>query len=296
MDHLSYATSQDYDESIQMMEEYSAPERSDSFDFVMVEIEADDEIMTQGSFDYCDDEFSTLSDHHGFMEDLSESVLEVPDVLMRDLDDAHAAAKLVGIDEVAFQHHDEAATSSSLKTDQCSSTSSVVSVEEVEKEKKPSPRKVSIGGEMDDVEANHGIQLSSTRAAATDCKSQDAPAPSLKSETKDHSFKSGQANFSMGSDATNTGPTSICRTSNKKRRKKLKLMKKEQARASAARQLAAKNSESTNSRTTASSATSKASKATAKSRSKTATTNIAVACATETMAAYRGELLLRGIK
>ncbi|KAL3906450.1 MAG: hypothetical protein SGARI_004003 [Bacillariaceae sp.] len=286
--------------------ELGVPEHNDSFDFVMIEADdgALDEIMIpdhddsddddDDSYDYCEDACPMLSDDLGVDDDNSlsgslidmkdDAILTVPEILMKDLEEAHASAKLVQIDDSASPDHDESMATSPSKAGQYSSASSVVSVEnEQEKSTTSSPTKKMV---------ESAVLLSSFHL-----EEEETQQPGSANRTgKAESVVDSTANFSMG---TTTPSTSISRTSNKKRRKRLKMMKKAQAAACAAQHLAEKQREMA-AATSASSSKQQAGtakKATKSSRySSKKVANIAVACATETMAAYRKELLVRGIK
>ena len=220
-------------------------------DFVMIEdtdhMSLDDhDDDDDDSYDYCEDAYSLVTteqsddDASVTMElpDVQEDViLNVPSVLLKDLDEAHAAAKLCR----GGEHR--------------SIASSVVSV---------TPDSMEI--EQPEPSSSAGKKKGSKSSTAT--RMEDA---------KPHA----------------TGSTS--RTSNKKRRKQLKLMKKAKAAAAAARQLEEKARAATATVSKPSESSSKAStmkknKAPG-ARSSKKVANIAVACATETLASYRQELL-----
>jgi hypothetical protein len=304
------------------MRNLSIPETIDSFDFVL--IEADDGIFREmnkredgaddDSYDYCVDAFSMHScgedSEDKTLIDMRDSVLSVPDTIMNNLDDAHAAAKLVKFDE------DEApsgplggeesfiSTLPTKKSDPYSSSSSVVSMEEEDGEDS-SPKK-------------HGRDSSSAFLATKYYDkleemgnplrfSVDATVASTESHPEtngenDHEQCAGDVDPST---STNEGKHSTNRISNKKRRKKLKMLKKAQAAASAAKKLSENKRHGTTTISSQSKSSSKKcktpiqqqSEATQKAKPRTSKKigNIAVACAKETIAAYREELLLRSI-
>jgi hypothetical protein len=289
----------------------SLPEKNDSFDFVL--IEADEGIFHENfmmmdhgsdddddSYDYCEDACSMFSHGEdsssasGLLMDMKESVLSVPDVLMKDLDEAHAAAKLVQFDDDAAPQEGYSSfttSSSAKKSDHYSSASSVVSMDEDDDEDSSSPKNV----RSNDSSIFHAAKKDGIMDEEM-IPSLPPPAPSILA-TKDLENHPGKASGATDLSATaKEGASSISRTSNKKRRKKLKMLKKAQAAASAAIKLA-ENDQPTGS-AKKSKATLQPNQATqkAKSRLSKKASNIAVACATETMAAYREELMLRGIK
>jgi hypothetical protein len=289
------------------------------FDFVLVDHEEScfDDSEDDDSYDYCDDcsmlscseqdmeQGNAMSDSFDISSGMKESILTVPDVLMKDLDEAHAAAKLVTIDDMAD-------STGGQRADHYSTASSVISIEEEDNDEKPF-----IAGLVE--LANKLANPSIGEGLASPCKEQ--PGSGALNEEKqasgpsparvNHEGKIGQTAAASAFAETigncrndeNTKATgSLSRTSNKKRRKKLKLMKKAQAAANAANQLAGKHCDATGSAPplTSSFSSKPASKAAAvahsKMRSSKKVSNVAVACATETMAAYRQELILRGIK
>ena len=281
-------------------------------DFVMVDADEDgSEYMTDDdddddeSYDYCEDACSMLSNnstsrhHHqdltGSLVCMKDSILTVPDVLMRDLDEAHAAARLV-------QFHDDTIEDSKVpgssreprSSDHYSSASSVVSMEDESSSSPPTEQMAESTCLEDSSKTNTSVEPK--EPAKTKAK------PAQK-EIKVHTFSIGvSTKKDESTNSKGTGSMSgMSRTSNKKRRKKLKMLKKAQAAANAAQQLAEKAQEAETTETTEPGTSSKQlvqeqQKAKLRSSNTKKVTNIAVACATETMAAYRNELLSRGIK
>jgi len=209
------------------------------------------EINDDDSYDYCEDVFSQ-GEQFADSDDDDDSVasrlcdnkdsiiISVPSGLMKDLDEAHAAAALARVSDVS-----EMVESASVSTKD-------TPVQEPEESDDASIQKTS----MDD-----------TR-------------PSEAPKTNE------QADSKAAAAAAAIAANNLSRASNKKRRKKLKLMKKAQAAANAAEALAA--------RTAAMSKIHQAKKIIPASTSRTTSrkvANIAVACARETMATYRQEVL-----
>ncbi|KAG7356158.1 hypothetical protein IV203_000844 [Nitzschia inconspicua] len=291
----------------------SVPETHDNFGFVL--IEADEGVLRDSympdyggqeghdddSYDYCEDACSVSSNDEdsssASLMDMKESILSVPDTLMKDLDEAHAAAKLVHFEDDVAQVGEGRSTSSfsPRKSDHYSSASSVVSMEEEDDEDSaPKNRKNDSSSSFHTTDSN-----------GMDEEMEDSPngsGPSLpvpNGVIKDHnSISTVQATLSMANSKEGTG--SMSRTSNKKRRKKLKMLKKAQAAASAATKLAEKSKNLSDAADTVSSKKTKGRQnhvaPKIKPRSPKKPSNIAVACATETMAAYRQELMVQGIK
>lgn len=297
----------------------SVAETGDSFDFVL--IEADEGLFDRNfimeqedgvdddddSYDYCEDACSMLSDEdsRGSAMDLKESLLSVPDVLMKDLDEAHAAAKLVQFDEDALaapqdgEGRSTTSLSSPKKADHYSSASSVISMED-DNEEDSSPKKQ---------ERENSSPFMPDQKEFVDEEMEDALAASASPPTSSVGVSERQQKSGNPTDSTTVtkeGTGSMSRTSNKKRRKKLKVLKKAQAAASAATKLAEKTQGRTGTSPHGAAVdSSKKSKASqiiqtaapnTRARSSKKVSNIAVACATETMAAYRQELSVRGIK
>ena len=281
--------------------------RDDDFDFVLVDHQEghlDDENSDgddDDSYDYCDDcsMLSSGSEQQMEHEDelsgsleisspamgMKDSILTVPDMLMRDLDEAHAAAKLVKMDDSV----DLSGIAGLVHSEPSHETSSVIS-------------------EVDEGSCN-GIETTTKEVddSSRNMEHQRTKPSELSSKPDKNKMVNGGEKticFAFSSNAFNmNGAASTSRTSNKKRRKKLKLQKKAQAAANAAQQLAEKQSENMSVASTPMTSTSKPSKAgqnvlapKSKLRSSKKVANIAVACATETMASYRQELNLRGIK
>jgi hypothetical protein len=291
----------DDDSKIMLGENDKQPTSIEFCDFVMVDADEDgSEYMTDDdddeSYDYCEDACSMLSntttnhDLTGSLVCMKDSILTVPDVLMRDLDEAHAAARLV-------QFHDDTADEDSKvpgssrepprSSDHYSSASSVVSMEDESSSSPPLAQVVESKCLEDSGKNNTSVEPKEP------AKTQANPA---QNEINSHIFSIGVTTKKDGS-TNSKGTGSMSRTSNKKRRKKLKMIKKAQAAASATQQLAekAREAETTEAVTSLKQLPQQQQKTKLRSSNKKMT-NIAVACATETMAAYREELLLRGIK
>lgn len=205
------------------------------------------------SYDHCDDVFTndeedvdeTGSLYSDPVEAQEHLILKVPSGLMKDLDEAHAAAKLAQIQEPDLVDEEEP---------------EVLAAEE----ELTSPDIIPAGN--DDSSLYQKTEISETAVE---------PKNSRKNKTRE-SVASNQ-------------PNNLSRASNKKRRKKLKLLKKAQAAASAANALSTK--------ALASAATSKPKekvlekKLVAPTRgSSRKVSNVAVACARQSIAAYRKEM------
>lgn len=208
------------------------------------------EMNDDDSYDYCDDAFSQ-GEPFADSDDDDNSVasrscdnkdsiiISVPSGLMKDLDEAHAAAALARVSDVS-----ELIDSPSVSTKD-------TPVQEPE--------------ESDDVSIQKTI--------ADNTKPLEASTSDARAEAKATAEDAIAAN-------------NLSRASNKKRRKKLKLMKKAQAAANAAEALAT--------RTAAMSKMHHPKKIIPATTSRTTSrkvANIAVACARETMASYRQEVL-----
>lgn len=208
------------------------------------------------SYDYCDDiPVERNADDHG--DDLtigSNGNSTIPSVLMKDLDEAHAAAELAQIPAL-----------------------------ELSEESLPSSSDSSVA--PDGKAADEKEAVEECLPAAME---QPVESVALVGKTKSSHKSTKKSNLLPQSQP----PTNLSRASNKKRRKKLKLMKKAQAAANAAQALS----------TRAMAKSSSAAKGKAKSTPKKNTgaarasskrvANIAVACARETMATYRKEMMM----
>jgi len=194
-----------------------------------------DDICTHGEDDDDDDSVATLESEPAPKDDF---FLSVPSGLMKDLDEAHAAAKLA-----------------------CSSSALGVCTEDS-----------SLAEEMQDIPKSVSSSILKPSMGALDVEVTVA-APTTKSQPK--------------VPTTTTSAINLSRASNKKRRKQLKLVKKAQAAASAAQALSA--------RAAANAKISKGKKIAASPVSSSLgsrkVANYAVACALETMASYRKEVL-----
>lgn len=205
------------------------------------------------SYDHCQDVFSddeevdeTESLYSESVETQEQLILTVPSGLMKDLDEAHAAAELARIQEPDLV--DEAVEPFSSK----------VAGAEVIAGQTPETEQVS--------ECEKPTEPEST-AAQTASRKNKASSPALQVSTN----------------------CTLSRASNKKRRKKLKLLKKAQAAASANQALSTKNLANTPvSKTKVKANVKKLPVPTRGSSRKVA--NVAVACARQTMATYRKEM------
>jgi hypothetical protein len=301
---------------------WSVPETNDSFDFVI--IEADEGIFVENhkthdgrdrdddSYDYCEDAMSMYSYGEDSSDicvlDMKDSALSVPDVLMKDLDEAHAATKLVTFDEDHISLDGEGRFISfppTRKSDQYSSASSVVSREDDDGEDS-SPKKHERDSSSSCFAAKyHGIfeEMEILPVRSSDDAKMTSTESQMEMTGEDHHDRSpGDTDPSA---STKKGKCSTSRTSNKKRRKKLRMLKKAQAAASAATTLTKNKPQGTTNSTSTSKVASKKAKSRiqqsqvtqkAKSRTIKKLGNMAVACATETIAAYRDELILQDIK
>lgn len=216
-----------HSESMIMPSIISEIHATESEDYIMVQIDDEmrDDLSDDDSYDYCDDVYSVHSSGGQTPSICSEangSVLTVSSVLLKDLDEAHAAAELAQIRDSEDQTVD---TSISVAKSQPESECQV---------KKTGAKK-------------------QTPASGTE------------------------------------KPISLSRTSNKKRRKQLKLLKKAQASANAAKSLSEKTAKaSASSAGLPRKSATKAKKSTTNSRSKKVHPH--VACATEILVAHREEL------
>jgi hypothetical protein len=204
------------------------------------------------SYDYCydvcpngedDDDENSVASLESEAAHKDNFFLSVPSGLMKDLDDAHRAAKLACSSCEGGGRGED----SSLKDDR----------EDLQKATKPVENKAS----TDEL----ALEIITTMT------------PRTKTQTKVATAAAAAANLS--------------RASNKKRRKQLKLVKKAQAAASAAQTLSA--------RAAANSKANKGKKVAASPTSSSLTSrkvaNLAVACALETMASYRKEVLCSSV-
>jgi hypothetical protein len=214
---------------------------AESEDFILVQQpdEVRDDLSDDDSYDYCEDVFSehSMGQSMSICSEATETlilkdiVLTVPSILLKDLDEAHAAAELAQIPDL---EQSEASVASSSENDNTEM--------DLDPEKVP--------------------------------KSATSPQPP----------------------ATGTNPPAVTmsRASNKKRRKQLKLTKKALAATNATKALSGKAREMT---VILMSPPKKApktkSKSSSTSRPSKKVANIAVSCATETLATYREELLCK---
>lgn len=211
----------------------------------------DSEINDDDSYDYCEDAFSQgepFADNDDddnsvtsrSCDNKDSIIISVPSGLMKDLDEAHAAAELA-----RGSHGSELIESASVST-------------------KDTPVQ----------EPEESLVVSNEKTIIDDPKPLEAPKSNARAESQ------------AAAEAAAIAANNLSRASNKKRRKKLKLMKKAQAAANAAETLAA--------RTAAMSKLHQTKKIIPASSSRTTSrkvANIAVACARETMATYRQEVL-----
>jgi hypothetical protein len=228
------------------------PPEYTSFD--LMEQDEDDD-----SYDYCEDFYSVVSAEEQSLSGCSEMVVEydhnhndskhddviftVPSVLLKDLDDAHAAAKLAQIPD--SEQRSDASTFSGARS----------SIHDLS------------GMDVDARDETMG-EARDSQNGADQPNHQDHDVYNLKLTTK------------------------LSRCSNKKRRKKLKLMKKAVAASTAALALSDRGASRPVAKSSPSPPTppkiKSAKPTTARSTKRVA--NIAVACATETLSSYREEL------
>ena len=200
----------------------------ESDDYIMVQMqhaeEMRDDLSDDESYDYCEDVYSIHSNGPttSICSDAYDSVLTVPSVLLKDLDEAHAAAALA----------------------------------------------------IQDSEEQKSVASSVTKGTVPSIANKD---------------KSGNMAQKKSENETSVKKITLSRTSNKKRRKQLKMLKKAQAAENAAKALADKAARSaTGSSSLKKNSSTKAKKATNNGRSKRVHPH--VACATQTLAAYREEV------
>lgn len=311
-------------------------------DFVVVSLQeslcsAEDDI-DDNSYDYCEDACSLLSsDEHGQdllydsleMTDsslhLKDSILTVPSVLMKDLDDAHAAASLTRITDLAVDNSSGSSLPSSLGSSEESKFPDEHHCDNVASFSSPPTDAVvkneflfsAIGGNVESptptyptsevVDCEKTIDSSTRRCESLESLSHDqeagtgveeeetvvrsevvvsiAPLPLVTTRTHQNAVNSSSV------DSLN-----ISRTSNKKRRKKLKLLKKAQAAASAAHKLSERSLETMKMTKAHAGGTypplqALRMRASPSRGSSKKIANIAVVCAKETMSAYREELM-----
>mmetsp|Transcript_104645 Transcript_104645/g.293272 ORF Transcript_104645/g.293272 Transcript_104645/m.293272 type:complete len:269 (+) Transcript_104645:179-985(+) len=212
------------------------------------------------SYDYCEDVFShgapdaddqsvtssIGSDDAGAQKD--NITLTVPFILMKDLDEAHAAAKLARVPRLSEEN----------------AASSTAADEEDTQDQEP------VGTET-------GSRGTPTRKEASGKTAASSGSKSTKTTRAEAEEK----------DSSSSVPTvNLSRTSNKKRRKKLKLMKKAQAATSAKQAIIGATSSSKTKKQVVASFPTSTTRGTSRK-----VANIAVACARETMASYRQEVL-----
>ncbi|MGK3733474.1 MAG: hypothetical protein ACI8RD_006098 [Bacillariaceae sp.] len=278
------------------------------------------------SYDYCDDARSVISSNEQEKEEedfesdsesdslsscsleisssttgrLKDSILTVVSVLMKDLDEAHEAAKLTQITDTDLD------TTEELENNSHESESSNFAAVEKDLEMPISEEKYSsVSSEM----KNKNDSLSSN--VTTLCLSSfQIPEKEANEEGKQHALMSPNVNavtFEIGKIDNNSSDNYVSttsRTSNKKRRKKLKLMKKAQAAATAAQKISDKkyqkeqaasspNSSSSFSKTFLQRSSSNSTKKYALMPSRCASkkvANFAVSCALESMSSYREDI------
>jgi hypothetical protein len=304
-------------------------------DFVVVTLSlssADDDV-DDNSYDYCEDACSLLSSdehEHGLLCDnlemtndslyLKDSILTLASVLMKDLDEAHAAASLTRIADIADH---SAGGSSSLGSSEELRRPDEHHCDCIRSFRPPT---------MDEVEENESYYSAvvdeeesptTTNASSEDVDCKKTPSSSTRTcESLSTLSSCGQdvgtvvAAGEKGRPETSTAPLplvttrtqqdpvnaskvdvlNISRTSNKKRRKKLRLLKKAQAAASAAHKLSERSLETlTMPKTTIGrnnpQQQSLRVRASSSRGSSKKIANIAVVCAKETMSAYREELM-----
>lgn len=300
-------------------------------DFVVVSLQESREFSCDDSdddsYDYCEDVYYVIPNRgngHASLSDsqeLKDSILTVPSVLMKDLDEAHAAATLAQISDFAdssaggtstlgsseeSKAHDEfdeqhCSDSASSEEGEIESYSSAVMDEEAP---------VSTGfssGHVVDCKKATSSSARSNESSFTSTSSDHlvgpgmetvesfTPKPSTSFTLTLVSIKNHQNACSLNKvdDGSN-----MSRTSNKKRRKQLKLLKKAQAAASAAHKLTERSCETMKLPIVTTAANhphlqqQKLRMRYSPSRgSSKKIANIAVVCAKETMSAYREELM-----
>jgi hypothetical protein len=218
-------------------------QRTELEDYILVDHAS--ELSDDDSYDYLEDMVSTQLPKQAAgtaCYDINRNplprdlVFSVPSVLMKDLDEAHAAAKLAQIAEPDQPNYESPEPSGKSEeetpADSKSETQNGAALVENEKSEK----------------RKEAEQESASKAALT-----------------------------------------MSRASNKKRRKKLKMTKKTQAAMNAAEALSRKPNQANSPSPTMPGKSPKQSQTTASRLNKTP--NLAVACATETLASYRQELL-----
>ena len=260
------------------MSEVEHTQRNDttsSDDYILVDHTSTD-FSDDDSYDYCDDvlplgtvasasdssivydddeddeEKGTHNNPHHPNRSLKDMILTVPCNLMKDLDEAHAAAELVTLTTESTPLSSEGKPSEKDHDDAPNSVSEkppvTIPMDEVSVMTTPEKRERSASGKDDELEA--------------------AP----------------------------KAPVMMSRASNKKRRKKLKMMKKAQAAQHAAEALKSRNVSTDDSSNTPKPSSGKKStkQATIMSSRSKKSTNLAVVCATQTLAAYKQELMKNG--
>eukprot|EP00536_Pseudo-nitzschia_multiseries_P004477 jgi/Psemu1/285124/fgenesh1_pg.74_\ len=297
-----------------------------NFDFVFIDknfegrISDDDSYDDGDSYDYCEDVYTILSNNgngQGNRDDcslltqasdddlstptsgLKDSILTLPSLLMKDLDEAHEAAKLIRItdpeeetdadsaqivdDKLTNERHDSQPSTSLISNENSSvgeiateESSSLVPMTKLEKAPIPTLWERSTGRTI--------IFLSSLQT--------DNVLPSTETVSRLLASKSNEKHSNEDNKSASNAITTS-RTSNKKRRKKLKMLKKTQAAAAAAERIQhqsafcqQKTSNKYQKRNVSSSPKKQASSRYASKK----VGNIAVSCAIETMATFRDEL------
>lgn len=234
----------------------------------------DNENDDDDSYDYCEDAFSHGSadaddqddDHSVDLTVGSESgdakdsiVITVPSVLMKDLDDAHAAAELARASDDSLEDNEGASAPD----------------EETSAEEPNAAPETQASAPSTSNKAEEKV-LEATQTTSTTENSVKHPSAAAKS-------------------TSSAPPVTLSRTSNKKRRKKLKLMKKAQAAANAAHLLSGRSVDGNNDKqANKGKKTTSPSAGPGRSASRKIA-NIAVVCARETMASYRHEVLCSGM-
>jgi hypothetical protein len=298
---------------------------------LVTDVDADDDrelLNVDESYDYCDDVFSRHTqddedcDDDGDLDDDDDiangdlmkdsAILPLPPRLMRSLDDAHAAAK-AAINRSSDLLADSSAGESTIMTVSGSVTisgaagSSVLHSNNQSQEGEDDGCGDGLEEDKRDKKVNEPSTTGDENKTLDDNKVVGSPAdspsqevlPSSEDSARKNQHNSSKELASVPPASTHSAPTS--RTSNKKRRKKLKLMKKAHAAAVAAKNLSGKTSSSSSRVSTSASSkgvvvsTNSSTKflasSTPRSSSSKKVANIAVICATESLAAYREEVM-----
>mmetsp|Transcript_13805 Transcript_13805/g.32218 ORF Transcript_13805/g.32218 Transcript_13805/m.32218 type:complete len:336 (-) Transcript_13805:604-1611(-) len=301
------------------------------FDFVFIDksleggISDDDTYGDGDSYDYCEDVYTTFSNNCNEQENrddcslltqtsdddlstpttgLKDSILTVPSLLMKDLDEAYEAAKMIRItdpeegndldiahnaDQKETQERHNSQLSMSSPSDENSAANEIAAEE--------SSVSVPISG-IDRPPIPTLYESTGRTIIFLSSLQNETALPSTEAMSRLLASKLNQKESSEDSINDNKGAAvaiSTSRTSNKKRRKKLKMLKKTQAAAAAAdriQQQSTYQQKTSNKymKRTGSSSPKKQGNVTSSRLASKKVGNIAVSCAIETMANYRDEL------